>query len=106
VDETLTSGSSSCNLLYKTANLKINTAGEGGQDALSPVAASVEQPGGVQYDESNSDYLEDNSNAEGSTEWEEDTVVVTDSNTDKQPSTLIPQVRQQGVWDLPWNEMI
>jgi hypothetical protein len=104
VDETLTSSSSSCNLLYKTANLKINTTSEGEQDALSPARASTEQPGGVQSDESNSGSLKNNSSAEGSTEWEEATVVVTDSNRDKQPSTLIPQVRQQGVWDLPWNE--
>lgn len=95
MDGTFTSSGSSCNLLYKTANLKINTTGEGGQDALSLAGASAEQPGGIQPDESNS---------EGSTERKEATVAVTDSNTDKRPSTLIPQMRQQGVRDLPWNE--
>jgi hypothetical protein len=103
VDETLTSTSSSCNLLYRTANLKINTTGEGGQDALSTSEAPAEQPGGIQLNESNSDSAEDNNNAKDLPEWAEATVVVTGSNTGK-PSTLIPQARQQGLWDLPWNE--
>jgi hypothetical protein len=84
--------------------LKIITTGEGGQDALLPAGASPEQPGGIQSDESKLDSLENNSKQEGSTEWEGATVVITDSNTDKKPSRLIPQVRQRGMWDLPWNE--
>jgi WD40 repeat protein len=103
MDETLTFSSSSCNLLYKTANLKINTTDKAGQDALSTSEAPAEQPGGIRLDGSHSDSAEDNNNAKDSPEWAEATVVVTSSTTDK-PSSLIPQARQQGLWDLPWNE--
>jgi hypothetical protein len=83
--------------------LKINTTDKAGHDALSTSEAPAEQPGGIQLDESNSDSVEDNNNAEDSPEWAEATVVVTGSNTGK-PLTLILQAGQQGLWDLPWNE--
>jgi hypothetical protein len=103
MNETLTSSSSSCNLLYKTANLKINTTERAGQDPLLSPEVPAERPGGIQLDESNPDSVEDNDNAENPPDWAEATVVVTGSNVGKL-STTIPQARQQGRWDLPWNE--